>query len=154
MTIYEILQEAKREWGAETVEAIKLKINEDDIIFQSVLLNSIDFKQDTTLDGEINFKMSDYGKFIDKGVNGTSVSVGSEFSFRGKWKGTALAIKPWADAKGLNPYAVARTIQRDGIKPRRFFESVIESRLPDLAKDLEAAYTKYLNDAINKASGV
>lgn len=153
MTIYEILQEAKREWGAETVEAIKLKINEDDIIFQSVLLNSIAFEQDQTLDGEINFKMSDYGKFIDRGVNGTSVSVGSEFSFRGKWQGTALAIKPWADAKGLNPYAVARKIQRDGIKPRRFFESVIESRLPDLAKNLEAAYTKYLNDAINKASG-
>lgn len=154
MTIYEILQEAKREWGAETVEAIKLKINEDDIIFQSVLLNSIAFKQDTTLDGEINFDMAKpYGKFIDEGVNGTSVSVGSEFSFRGKWKGTALAIKPWADAKGLNPYAVARKIQRDGIKPRRFFGSVIESRLPDLAKKLEAAYTTYLNDAINKASG-
>jgi hypothetical protein len=151
MTIYEILQEAKRQWGAETVEAIKLKINEGDIIWQSTLLNSIRFQQDDSLDGEIDFKMTEYGKFIDEGVNGTSNSVGSQFTFRGNWKGTALAIKPWADSKGINPYAVAKSIQKSGIKPRRFFNSVIESRLPDLATKLEIAYTTYLNDAINKA---
>jgi hypothetical protein len=153
MTIYEILQEAKRQWGAETVEAIKLKINDGDIIWQSTLLNSIRFEQDGTLDGEIEFKMTEYGKFIDEGVNGTSTSVGSQFSFRGKWKGTAEAIKPWADSKGINPYAVAKSIQKEGIKPRRFFNSVIESRLPDLATNLEVAYTTYLNETINKASG-
>jgi hypothetical protein len=151
MTIYEILQEAKRQWGAETVEAIKLKINEGDIIWQSTLLNSIRFEQDDSLDGEIDFKMTEYGKFIDEGVNGTSNSVGSQFTFRGNWKGTALAIKPWADSKGINPYAVAKSIQKSGIKPRRFFNSVIESRLPDLATKLEIAYTTYLNDTINKA---
>lgn len=153
MTIYEILQEAKRQWGAETVEAIKLKINDGDIIWQSNLLNSIRFEQDGTLDGEIQFKMTEYGKFIDEGVNGTSNSVGSQFSFQGKWKGTAEAIKPWADSKGINPYAVAKSIQKEGIKPRRFFNSVIESRLPDLATNLEVAYTTYLNETINKASG-
>ena len=153
MTIYEILQEAKRKWGSETVEAIKKKIADDDIIWQSNLFNSIRFEQDDTLDGEIDFKMTDYGRFIDEGVNGTSISQNSQFSFKGKWKGTAEAIIPWADSKGLNPYAVARKIQRDGIKPRRFFKDVIESRLPDLATELQNAYTTYLNATINNASG-
>lgn len=150
MTIYELLQDAKRQWGIETVEAIKLRIQEEDAIFSRQLLDSVGLNQDDTLDGNITFKMIDYGHFLDEGVNGTQNNFGSQYSFRGNWKGTAVAITQWANAKGLNNWAVGRKIQKEGLRPRRFFQSVIEARLPELGPKLELAYTTYLNDVINK----
>jgi hypothetical protein len=144
-----LLQQVKARWGVETVNAIKARIEAENAIFSSDLLNSITATPDETLDGNISFKMTDYGKFIDEGVNGLQQSQGSEYSFRGNWKGTAAAIEPWATAKGLNPWAVARSIQDKGITPRRFFKSVIEARLDDLALDLEQAYQTYLDEQIN-----
>lgn len=144
-----LLQQVKAEWGLETVNAIKAKLQEEDAIFSSQLLNSIGFSQDDTLDGNISFKMTDYGKFIDEGVNGLLQSQGSEYSFRGNWIGTALAVQAWSTAKGLNMWAVGRSIQDKGIRPRRFFSSVIESRLPNLATDLEQAYVTYMEQQIN-----
>jgi hypothetical protein len=150
MTIYEVLQDAKRQWGIETVQAIKNALTESGSIWQGTLLDSIGLNQDDTLDGNITFKMEEYGKFIDEGVNGSETSWGSEFSFRGNWKGTGAAIKPWADSKGLNAWAVAKSIQKRGIEPRRFFKSVIETRLPNLGEKIGEAYTTYLNDTINR----
>ena len=149
MTIYEVLQEAKRQWGIETVQAIKNKINEEGLIWQNNLINSIGLNQDDTLDGNITFKMFDYGKFLDEGVNGLTNNFGSQFSYRGNVKGMGAALKPWADSKGINAWAVANSLQSKGLQPRRFFNSVIESRLPDLATKIEQAYTLYLNNAIN-----
>lgn len=145
-----LLQEVKRNWGIETVNAIKARIEAENIIFSSELLNSIGLNQDDTLDGNITFKMTDYGKFIDEGVNGLLLTQNSPYSFRGNWRGTAVAIQKWAEAKGLNPWATAHSIQNKGIKPRRFFNSVIESRIPNLATDLEEAYATYLNQQINR----
>lgn len=144
-----LLQQVKLDWGLETVNAIKAKLQEEQAIFSGTLLDSIRIEQEDTLDGNISFKMTEYGKFIDEGVNGLLTQQGSEFSFKGNWKGTAVAIAPWARAKGLNEWATARSIQDKGITPRRFFKSVIESRLPQLARDLEVAYTTYLEQQIN-----
>lgn len=148
--LIKILQDAKAQWGLGTVEAIKKKIADDRIIYQSNLLNSIGFSQDDTPDGNITFKMTDYGKFVDEGVNGLLVDHNSEYSFRGNWQGTAFAIKAWADSKGLNNFALGHSIQKKGIKPRRFFNSVVEARIPDLASDLEEAYIGYLEGLINR----
>jgi hypothetical protein len=145
-----ILLEVKSNWGMETVEAIKRKIEEEDAIFTSELRSSITFTQDTTLDGDVNFIMADYGKFIDEGVNGLITSWSSQYSFKGNWRGTAMAVGDWAQAKGLNKWALGHSIQNKGIRPRKFFYTVIESRLPNLAQDLEAAYTAYLEAQINR----
>ena len=144
-----LLLQAKAQWGIETVQAIRNKINEEGLIWQSNLVNSIGFSQDDTLDGNISFKMTDYGKFLDEGVNGTLTNVGSQFSFKGNWKGTAIAIKEWADSKNLNNWALGHSIQKKGIQPRRFFNSVIESRLSNLEINLDTAYRTYLNNMIN-----
>jgi hypothetical protein len=145
-----ILQQVKANWGIETVNAIKTKIQEDQIIWNGDLLDSIQSIQDSSLDGDITFKMADYGKFVDEGVNGLNNSVGSQFSFRGNVAGMGAALKPWADSKGLNAWAVAWTLQKEGYKPRRFFNDVIASRMGDLATDIERAYGTYLNEQINK----
>lgn len=145
-----LLQEVKRNWGIETVNAIKAKIQAEEAIYSSNLLDSIGLNQDDSLDGNITFKMADYGKFLDEGVNGLIQSQNSQYQFKGNWRGTAVAIKSWAESKGLNPWATAHSIQNKGIRPRKFFTSVIEARMPNLATDLEQAYTTYLTDQINK----
>lgn len=147
--LIQLLQQAKAEWGIETVQAIRNKINEIGLIWQSNLVNSIGFEQDDTLDGNITFKMEEYGKFLDEGVNGLEVTHNSQFSFKGNWKGTAVAIKEWAASKNLNNWALGHSIQKKGITPRRFFNSVIESRLPNLATNLDVAYRTYLDNLIN-----
>jgi hypothetical protein len=94
--------------------------------------------------------MKEYGEFLDEGVNGDP-QLGSRsayttpYQYRGNWKGMGFALTKWADSKGLNPYAVAWTLQRDGLKPRRFFKSVIESRADDLATAIGTAYNDYLS---------
>lgn len=116
-------------------------------IFTGKLLDSITGSVEYD-DGEyqIFVDMNEYGQFIDEGVNGVgynktksgeldnrfksnrSVVKGSRFSFKDK-KPPIEAIKPWATAKGLNPYAVQNSIYRKGIKGINFFEEVIESEL-------------------------
>lgn len=148
--LIQILREVKLNWGIETVRAIQRAIEAENAIFTNELFNSITVAQNPDLDGDVTFGMTDYGKFIDEGVNGLLQDWGSAYSFRGQWKGTAVAIETWANSKGLNQWALGRSIQDKGIKPRKFFTSVIESRMDVLATDLEAAYTNYLNDAINR----
>ena len=148
--LIQILLRVKSEWGMQTVNAIKAKIEQEDAIFSSQLLNSITFTQEVSLDGDVKFIMADYGHFIDEGVNGLTTQWGSQFSFKGNWKGTAAAVGDWAAAKGLNQWALGRSIQDKGIKPRKFFTSVVEARIPDLATMLETAYTTYLNQQTNR----
>lgn len=150
MTIFEVLQKVKRDWGIETVAAIKQKIQNEGLIWQGELLDSIGYTQAEDLDGEITFKMAEYGKFQDEGVNGEQIQHGSQFSFRGKWQGTAMALTAWAAEKGLNKWAVARTIQRDGIRPKKFFNDVIASRIEQLGTDITKAYADYLTQAVQK----
>jgi hypothetical protein len=144
-----ILQQVKANWGIETVNAIKDKIQQDQIIWNSNLLNSIQSIQDSSLDGDISFKMADYGEFVDEGtgLNGPRKQAIPKESI----PGIAYWIKPWADSKGLNNFAVATSIvNKGGLEPRRFFKDVIASRLEVLGKDVERAYTTYLNEQINK----
>ena len=143
-----ILNLAKKQWGIETVQAIIRKIEQENLIWEGNLKNSIRFKQEEN--GDITFLMKEYGEYLDEGVNGTRSVYTTAYQYRGNWKGMGFALTKWADSKGLNPYAVAWTLQRDGLKPRRFFKSVIESRAENLVSSLETAYNDYLNGSLNR----
>lgn len=145
--LLKLLQETQDKWGRETVEAILKKIDDYPIYDVGTLRRSISYNQDAA--GSITFNMADYGEFVDAGVNGLLQSQGSRFSFRGRWQGTAFYLKDWASRKNLNPYAVAFKIQRDGIKPKPFFSSVISSRVPQLGEAVLAAQQDYINRQIN-----
>ena len=143
-----ILNLAKKQWGIETVQAIIRKIEQENLIWEGNLKNSIRFKQEEN--GDITFLMKEYGEYLDEGVNGTRSAYATQYQYRGNWKGMGFALTKWADSKGINPYAVAWTLQRDGLKPRRFFKSVIESRAEDLVRSLETAYNDYLSASLNR----
>jgi len=145
-----LLIAVRQKWGNETVEAIKKKLSEGAQTFTGELEQSIGFDAPDNLDGNYIFDMVDYGSYLDQGVQGFESNFTSQFRYAGNWKGMAQALKPWADSKGLNPFAVAWSMQQKGLEPRRFFNSVIESRIDLLGEQLTVAMADYLNDMVNK----
>lgn len=146
--LIQYLKQIKLEWGEGTVKAIIKQIDSYPIRWQGTLRRSISYEQEDTLDGNIEIFMADYGKFIDEGVNGTVQNRGSKFQFSGNYKGTAYALTAWATAKGLNRFAVARSIQKKGIRPRRFFNDVIASRTNDLGELITQGMADWMENNI------
>lgn len=149
MELQQLLEAAANVWGQETVQAILAKLDSYPIQWNGSLRRSIMYEENEPFN--FNFLMADYGQFQDEGVDGLKNQFGSQFKFKGNWKGTAASIKPWADSKGLNAWAVARSIQDKGIKPRPFFKSVIETRLPQLEVVINETYQNYLNQMVQNA---
>jgi len=147
MDLKTIIEEASDKWGRETVAAILRRLDSYPIRWNGTLRRSISYEQDGT---DIRFNMADYGSFIDEGVSGTVVKRDTPFSFRGRYKGTAFYIKDWALSKGLNQWAVAKSIQKKGIKPRPFFTSVIESRIPELEPLITQATEDYITSVLQQ----
>lgn len=144
--IKQILKEVKDKWGRETVEAIIRKISSYPIRDRGTLSRSITYAQDDAED-DIEFFMADYGKFIDEGVG--IFGPRKQRIPKESIPGMAYHLKSWATSKNLNPWAVATNIQkRGGIKPRPFFKSVIESRVPQLGEMVTEAYNQYLESKI------
>lgn len=149
--LIEILRRVKDKWGQETVQAIIRKIDSYPIEWRGTLRRSISYEQKSGPDGDIDFNVADYGKFIDEGTgifgpNKTRIP-------RESIPKIAYHLKEWAQTKNLNPYAVATNIvKRGGVKPRPFFNSVIESRIGQLGEMIGAAYTDYLDNQINNIS--
>jgi hypothetical protein len=59
------------------------------------------------------------------------------------------AIRSWAQSKGINPYALARSIARKGTKPTwflrdsfEFSQRAIKGYLADAARDIEARWRR------------
>ena len=145
-----LLKQIKDQWGRETVAAIIKKIDSYPINYKGLLKRSISYEQGTSLDGDIEFFMADYGQFVDKGVNGILQTRGSQFNFKQtSIKGVAYHIKPWALSKGLNNWAVATNIVKKGIKPRPFFDSVIQSRINVLGESITQGMADYMDDQVN-----
>lgn len=144
-----LISELKLDWQNEIIEAIKKKIQDFPVVDTGDMADSVRAEDDGDL---TKFKMVDYGKFQDEGVNPDGVALyQTPFSFKGKWKGTAGAIKSWALARDLNPFAVAYVLQfQTGIKPKRFFKSTIEAMYPTLGERIEDLIQKKLDFEIKK----
>jgi hypothetical protein len=146
--LIKILRQVKDKWGRETVQAIIRQIDSYPIRFKGTLRRSISYSQDDTIDGNIRFNMADYGQFIDEGVG--LFGPNQKPIPRQSIPGIAFYLKPWAQAKGLNPWAVATNIvKRGGIRPRPFFNTVIEKRVPELGDTIIKTYEDYLDNQIN-----
>ena len=82
-----------------------------------------------------------YWKFVDQGVRGNSYLDGhsnknstSPFSFKASTRAIPISsIKEWASSKGINPFAVARTIHSKGTEASNIFTNNIN----DFEKNLE-----------------
>jgi hypothetical protein len=128
------------------------------------LWQSIQFKVEFQSLGVYRFQlfMDDYGDFIDRGVEG----VGGEMADGTPWRKhktdgifsfksggfpppvnrsslTGGSLRQWAERKGLNPYAVQKSIFHKGIKANHFFQDVVNDKLlADMKTSLEEVGAK------------
>lgn len=122
------------------------------------------------------FLMEDYGKFIDKGVQGSNPSgikkgvqkaPNSPYKFKSKMIPTKVLDK-WVIKKGIAPrnksgkflsreglkFAIAKSIALQGIRPSLFFTKPFEAAFKNLPDELVEAYgldvEQFLQYTINK----
>lgn len=119
------------------------------------LYNSVKYELDVNRNSfSLAFYMSDYAKFVDRGVKGkksTAKAPNSPYRFgsgRGKKGGLTDGIEKWIKQKGIKgrnkqgqfithkslSFLIARSIFNKGIKPSLFFTKPFEAafkRLPD-----------------------
>lgn len=150
-----LLKQIKDTWGRETIAAILVKMDNsrNGLNFNGTLRKSVSYEQQPDLDGDISFFMADYGHYLDQGVNGTRSAYSTQFKFSGdkdKIRKMGGALKSWADAKGLNPWALAHSMQKKGIQPRRFFDSVVEARLGVLGESITNGISEYLTISLEQ----
>lgn len=92
--------------------------------FTGALVNSIvgtvDIKEENPSFG---FDYLQYGDFMDQGVNGTEINWGSPYSF-GEKMPPIKSLSSWANAYNINTFALSKSIQKKGIKPRNFTSNV------------------------------
>jgi len=150
--IEQLIYNAQLKWGKETVKAMQKEIKRKNLIYKNKLYNSIAFDLDKNND--FDFTMVDYGLFQDLGVKGTGGAGESDsnYQFRGNWQGMALHLKEWANSKGINPYAAAHSIQKKGIKPKRFFHSIWEAREPLLGEAINRAIEDGMDGFVEDAN--
>lgn len=144
----QILDDALNTWGKETVAAIVRKIDSYPIRWKGILRRSISYD---IVDQQVEFFMADYGRFIDEGFG----IFGPKKTRIPTAKRGALAyhLKEWSTSKNLNSWAVATNIiKRGGVKPRPFFNSVIQQRVQGLDKVINDAYDDYIQKSVDKAS--
>ena len=128
------------------------------------LENSITFKVITSADGfTVQFYMSSYGQYVDKGVSGTKTKrtfkdykgkvIKSPYGYKnskGHSQPPSSALDKWAVKKGLAPrdakgkfmkrktltFLIARSIGRKGIQGISFFQKPLGLGLKQFGKDL------------------
>jgi hypothetical protein len=99
--------------------------------------------------------MEEYGKFQDKGVDGTEVKHSSPYSFKSK-QPPSQPIAEWAKARRIRfrddkgrytvgnyktiGFIIARSIKKKGIKPSLFFTKPFEKHFENLPDDIIEAY--------------
>jgi len=72
--------------------------------------------------------LADYYDYINKGVRGAESSErapDSPYSYKDK-QPPASALKEWSHRKGLNEWAVSKSIFKKGIKKKGYFDKVVE----------------------------
>jgi hypothetical protein len=153
-----LLKQIKAQWGQETVAAILKEMDKkrSRLTFTGGLRSSVKYKQASDIDGDISFSMAPYGQFVDKGVKGVNSNYAANkdttFSFKSLNSrfGIAFHVKKWANAKGLNEYAVATNLAKKGIEARKFFDTVIESRVGILGEYITRGIADFFEAEANR----
>jgi len=128
-------------WGDSVIDSMRNILISNSKSASGNLINSLNYTITYNgLDLDIDFSMPNYGDFVDKGRR------------PGK-QPPISAIKPWLQIKGIPEkfaFPIARNIGKNGIKATPFFGSTIDSKIEELTNQLTIAYTKDLDNYIQK----
>lgn len=130
------------------------------------LYNSLKFDvQEQGGDLTITFFMEEYGKFVDKGVNGIDENNGAPFSYKksGK-KPPANVFEKWSRTRGIRgrdkktgkfitrkslAFAIREHVYKNGIKPTLFFTKSFEQQFKRLSDDLGDAFSGDIDNLLD-----
>lgn len=112
------------------LEEYKNKLAEQGVQASGALIQTA--KQHISVEGTnfiVYFELQDYWKFTEFGVNGTDVKRGSPFSFRNKMPPVDkildwLRVKPILPGTKNQAFAIAKSIQKKGIVPRKCLTAI------------------------------
>lgn len=134
--------------AGEFIEKIKDNIEKSGVI-NTAKITDIRAEVNET-DQSIAITAPTYFFYQSEGVNGTQNSQNSRFSFSGRSKAVNIdAVKLWMTQKGIRAndisenslaFLIARSIYRDGIEPKDFYQSELKG-LADRAATSVADYT-------------
>lgn len=125
------------------------KLGSGGALYDSISSNVEVFKNSIA----VEILMEHYGKFVDQGVSGNERKFNTPFSFRDKMPPPSVFNK-WILQKKIAPrdekgkfvkrrsmqFAIAKSIQKRGIKPTKFFSDAVESALSRLPDTIAEAY--------------
>jgi len=125
------------------------------------LYDSIRYEiKENNLKWTISFHMLDYGKFVDRGVNGYDRNRGSEYGFKSKdGKGTGgksefiTSLQKWCKIRGLPvgmAFPIRKNIWKFGIAPTQFFTIPFKRRAKQFEKGIEKAMVMDLDYLLQK----
>ncbi len=105
---------------------------------------------------ELAFYMEEYGEYQDLGVKGAAnfkshkMKRYTPYRFRDKIP-PPNELKDWANSKGLNEFAVSRSIYQKGIPQTLFFTKPFERQFPKLPEPLIDLFVRDVEEAIRFA---
>lgn len=144
-------------FGKVVVKEAKTSLTKQKINVSKELYNSIKYDLKVSKNSfELSFKMTDYGKFIDKGVQGkksSSKAPTSEFKYTNK-RPPAQVFDKWSVRRGIakrnkkgqfvsrksQNFAIANAVYNYGIKTTNFFTKPFESAFKKLPDELIKSY--------------
>lgn len=144
-------------FGKRVVKESKTRLTKERINVSKSLYNSIKYDLKVHKNSfELSFSMADYGKFIDKGVQGKKSNAkapNSPFKYRDK-RPPAKVFDKWIVKRGIakrnkkgqfvsrksQQFAIANAVYNYGIKETNFFKKPFESAYKDLPKELIKTY--------------
>jgi len=118
----------------------------------------------------LGLTMAEYGFYQDEGVRGVGGvrkttsrfnkrdNKGKMWKQKGKnskfnfFRGPKVSdVAKWARSKGLNPYAVRKSITMQGIKPSKFMTKALEKEFKTLPDEITEAYGLDVSDFLDFA---
>lgn len=140
------------DFGKELADKNKRNLVNDDAVASGKLLNSIRYifnKNNTSF--EISMEMAEYWKYVENGRKS------------GKFPPIS-AIREWVKVKRVIPrpyngklptenqlaFLIARSISKKGIRPRPIFNDSLDDVMNDFENGLEDAFTKDIENEIDK----
>jgi hypothetical protein len=147
---------------ANQVEAeIESRLHGHNKVASGDLYDSIGYTiKETPTKISLKFEMADYGKFVDKGVNGYMNGWGSPYSFKpkdgkgsGKKSEFITKLQKWCAIKGLPKdaaYPIRKNIWKNGIAPTNFFTLPTRRRAKQFALGVEKNLALDVEEIIQK----
>jgi hypothetical protein len=162
MSRQELVEATLNKFAKRVIQQAKTNLTKKKKNFDKTLYNSLTYTLNVSKNSfYLNFYMEDYGAYQDEGVKGAGgtrkttssfnrrnnkgkiwkqKAPNSRFKFKEGKKPSVKHFKKWAEAKGLNPYAVRESVFRQGISPSKFFTTPFRLQFQKLPQELIDAF--------------